>query len=204
MISIGGEVEMAINYEAFLIARQRIIDSVSIPEYYMDYVDETVNLDVYGKDRCPLHDEETPSFFYFRESGLFHCFGCGKTGAVTELHYHIQKRVDPSYTKIKAVLDLAKMYNIPIPNIFKSSVSLDEIKTLKKHEKLPFLTPDQLKKPSKKIEKEILEEIENLREVLSRKDVKDLYDEVDEIFFKGANVEKEVEELRKKMQRMVL
>jgi DNA primase len=31
---------------------------------------------------CPFHEEKTPSFGVSRESGLFHCFGCGVGGDV--------------------------------------------------------------------------------------------------------------------------
>jgi DNA primase catalytic core len=31
---------------------------------------------------CPFHEEETGSFAVSRESGLFHCFGCGAGGDV--------------------------------------------------------------------------------------------------------------------------
>ncbi|MBA2595395.1 MAG: DNA primase [Chloroflexia bacterium] len=34
------------------------------------------------KGLCPFHQEKTPSFIVFPESGNFHCFGCGKGGDV--------------------------------------------------------------------------------------------------------------------------
>lgn len=31
---------------------------------------------------CPFHSERTPSFYVIPNKGIFHCFGCGKTGDV--------------------------------------------------------------------------------------------------------------------------
>jgi DNA primase len=40
---------------------------------------------------CPFHAERTPSFGVSRESGLFHCFGCGAGGDVIRFVERIQQ-----------------------------------------------------------------------------------------------------------------
>ena len=35
--------------------------------------------------KCPLHDERTPSFYLYRDSNTFHCFGCQANGDVITL-----------------------------------------------------------------------------------------------------------------------
>lgn len=34
---------------------------------------------------CPFHQEKTPSCHIDRARGLYVCFGCGKTGPISEL-----------------------------------------------------------------------------------------------------------------------
>lgn len=62
------------------------------------------------KGLCPFHSEKTPSFMVNRERGSFHCFGCSEGGdAITFLmKYH-------RMTFPEAVRDLARRYNIPVP-----------------------------------------------------------------------------------------
>jgi DNA primase len=34
---------------------------------------------------CPFHDETTPSFTISLDKGIWHCFGCHRSGYITEL-----------------------------------------------------------------------------------------------------------------------
>lgn len=52
------------------------IDIVSIIERYVPLKKIGINFSAC----CPFHKEKTPSFMVNKEKGLFHCFGCGKTG----------------------------------------------------------------------------------------------------------------------------
>lgn len=60
---------------------------LSIPEYYRLYIDSNVNLRDEPKQCCPFHQEDTPSFSYSPERGVWRCFGACKTGGdVIEMH----------------------------------------------------------------------------------------------------------------------
>lgn len=50
-----------------------------------DVVSEFLELKRSGKNYrtlCPFHTEKTPSFFVSPDRGIYHCFGCGKSGNV--------------------------------------------------------------------------------------------------------------------------
>ena len=140
---------MSLNKEALELAKMKLTESISLPDYYMDYVDEGIDLDRYNRDCCPLHDEDSPSFFYFEDSGRFHCFGCDKSGSVVDLHYHLKRRDEPSYNMIRAVKDLGNLYSVEIPNLFKN-IDLKEKLNLGTSSKLAFKKPEELVKPLKK------------------------------------------------------
>lgn len=60
----------------------------TVPEYYKEYINRSVNLIDEPKQCCPFHKENTPSFSYMREKGVWSCFGaCHCIGAdVIEMH----------------------------------------------------------------------------------------------------------------------
>lgn len=43
------------------------------------------------KGLCPFHQEKTPSFIVFPESGTFHCFGCGKGGDILTFYQEVER-----------------------------------------------------------------------------------------------------------------
>ena len=54
-------------------------------------VAESLGLDVRRRGRnfvclCPFHAEKTPSFTLYPDQGRFHCYGCGASGSVIDLH----------------------------------------------------------------------------------------------------------------------
>jgi putative DNA primase/helicase len=60
---------------------------------------------------CLIHKEDTPSCFIYQDD-YFHCYGCGAHGDVIELWAAI-KGLGPG---IEAALDLAREYNITLPD----------------------------------------------------------------------------------------
>lgn len=60
---------------------------ISIPEYFSRFIDPSVDLNKTPKICCPFHDEDTPSFSYSSEKGIWRCFGACKVGGdVIEMH----------------------------------------------------------------------------------------------------------------------
>ncbi|MGH2534043.1 MAG: DNA primase [Thermomicrobiales bacterium] len=59
----------------------------------VDLVSQYVSLKRTGrnyKGLCPFHQEKTPSFVVFPESGNFHCFGCGKGGDIFTFYMGVE------------------------------------------------------------------------------------------------------------------
>ena len=59
----------------------------------VDLVSRYVQLKKTGrsyKGLCPFHQEKTPSFVVFPESGNFHCFGCGRGGDVFTFYMGVE------------------------------------------------------------------------------------------------------------------
>lgn len=64
---------------------QEIISKVNIVELIGKYIQLNKNGKLY-QALCPFHNEKTPSFTVYAESGRFQCFGCGEKGdAITFL-----------------------------------------------------------------------------------------------------------------------
>jgi len=61
------------------------------------------------KGRCPFHEERTPSFSVSQEKGVYHCFGCGKSGNVFTFLMESE-----NITFFDAVKMLAEKLNIPL------------------------------------------------------------------------------------------
>lgn len=70
----------------------------SIPAYYMDLIDSSVDLTKQPKQCCPFHKESTPSFSYSEEKDIWRCFGaCHCGGDVVDLHrmnYKLSSRAE--------------------------------------------------------------------------------------------------------------
>lgn len=111
--------------EKYHLAVETILNFTDINEYYREFINPSVDLYLKNKVICPLHDEDTPSFTYFPKTDSYFCFGCESGGSIINLHTALMRLEDKNYNKVKAVLFLAKHYNLKIPNIFDESV--DEV-----------------------------------------------------------------------------
>lgn len=62
---------------------QLIIDEIASSLDIVDIISQYTTLRKSGKNfmgRCPFHEERTPSFSVSQEKGVYHCFGCSKSG----------------------------------------------------------------------------------------------------------------------------
>lgn len=84
--------------------------------------------------RCPFpdHNDSTPSFSYNLDKQLFNCFGCSRGGDVINLHYHFKEIEDERYTKVKAVRELARLYGVTIPDMYKEEMKVGKVNKYKR------------------------------------------------------------------------
>ena len=82
----------------------------TVPEYYSEFIDKSVDLTMFPKQCCPFHNEDTPSFSYNIATGRWSCFGkCHAHGDVIEMH----RRQFHFNTREEAESDLEARYNVP-------------------------------------------------------------------------------------------
>ncbi len=69
---------------------------ITIPEYFSRFIDPTVDLNTTPKVCCPFHHEDTPSFSYSADKGVWRCFGAchfgGDVIAMHQKHYGLRNR----------------------------------------------------------------------------------------------------------------
>lgn len=102
-------------------------DEVSIHGYYRDHIvplDRRFSKYTLGDNRtvvCPLHDDHDPSLGVIKnkdKTDRFHCFGCGASGTVVDLHRRIQgKYKNTTMNEDQASKDLARMYDIDLSEL---------------------------------------------------------------------------------------
>ena len=92
--------------------RQEIIDTILERTDIVQVIGEHVQLRKSGIRHvgcCPFHNEKTPSFYVFPQTGTFKCFGCGEGG---DLIHFIEKAENKTF--IEAVKTLAAKANVEI------------------------------------------------------------------------------------------
>ncbi|AGA58468.1 DNA primase, catalytic core [Thermobacillus composti KWC4] len=90
-----------------------VIQAVLRAHDIVETVGRTVHLTKSGKylkGLCPFHSEKTPSFTVTPEKGIFHCYGCGKSGSVIRFRMELE-----GYSFPEAVRIMAEEAGIPLP-----------------------------------------------------------------------------------------
>lgn len=88
---------------------QHIKKAIDIPTYFLRFVDNKINLVDTPSICCPFHDEDTPSFSYSHDKGVWSCFGsCKAGGDVINMH----KKNRGLRTREEAINSLARELNI--------------------------------------------------------------------------------------------
>lgn len=91
---------------------QSKIDEIAASIDIVDIISQYSTLKKAGKNfmgRCPFHQERTPSFSVSQEKGVYHCFGCGKSGNVFNFIMDID-----NVTFYEAVRILAQKANVEL------------------------------------------------------------------------------------------
>lgn len=99
---------------------------ITIPEYFSRFIDPSVDLEKTPKICCPFHDEDTPSFSYSSEKGVWRCFGACKFGgdviAMHQKHFKLRNREEATKSLYKLLgfkdkaLDPATRLVVPTVN----------------------------------------------------------------------------------------
>lgn len=100
-------------------ARQELMDKIPLSEHLSKMGVQLSGTS--GKTLCPVHDENTPSFFYDDGKKSCNCFGCGVKGGVVEIHMHIRRKDLGRYSILQSIRDLSRTYKIEIPDLYGES-----------------------------------------------------------------------------------
>lgn len=107
---------------------QTKIDEIATAVDIVDVISQYTHLKRSGKNfmgRCPFHEEKTPSFSVSQEKGVYHCFGCGKSGNV--FNFVMEKQ---NVTFFEAVKLLAERANIPLEFEYSEPAERNQLQTL--------------------------------------------------------------------------
>ena len=89
---------------------QSKIDEISSSIDIVDVISAYTPLRKAGRSfmgRCPFHEEKSPSFSVSQEKGVYHCFGCGKSGNV--FTFVMEMDNVPFFDAVKILADKANI-----------------------------------------------------------------------------------------------
>lgn len=123
-------VDKDVFHEACEIARKQVPLSTYLVKNKLTYEQEESR----GMIRCPFpdHNDGNPSFSYDDEKNVFHCFGCGRSGDVVNLHYYMNSIEDERFSRIRALKELSKDFSFQIPNLEKKEMKLGKVNKYKR------------------------------------------------------------------------
>lgn len=92
-------------------------------------VAELYNLDLHSSNKrhytlCPFHSERSPSFVIYEETESYYCFGCGRSGTLTDL---ILAANDPRYRSFADLRDLPVTYKLVETNTPAKALDLEVV-----------------------------------------------------------------------------
>lgn len=96
---------------------EEIKSKITIPMYFKKiivparsdyYAGQNTDLDIEKRTLCPLHSEDTPSFYYREDMGRYKCFGCGAYGDVISLHQEFTKNETGKSVSFESALNFLK------------------------------------------------------------------------------------------------
>ena len=83
-------------------------DKIILPARSAYYSNYDKSLSDTRRTLCPLHDEDTPSFYYREERNEYKCFGCGASGDIIALHRAFTENETGSSVKFRDALRFLK------------------------------------------------------------------------------------------------
>lgn len=98
-----------------------IIEQIKVSSNLSSIVAVYIDLDRYGKARCPFHDDRHASFSIKKDGKYWKCFGCGIGGDVIKFVELIE-----GVSFLEAVRRLAVRLNIELP---KNNKKIEELKS---------------------------------------------------------------------------
>lgn len=74
-------------------AEKSVVDQVKESTDIVDVISEYVDLEKRGNNYvglCPFHNEKTPSFNVYKDTGSYYCFGCRANGSVIDFYMEME------------------------------------------------------------------------------------------------------------------